>query len=112
MKERFKNERNDKVANWKGISPVSLFLERSKDSRFVRFPKADWIEPVRALPERLRMWSDVRSAIPSGIPPSSLLFEKSMLVKMVPTFMSSRSSPLLDSHNLLVIYVADTGVEF
>ena len=51
--ERFNMAKNVRSVSCKGISPVRLFEERSKDSSADNFANDDGIWPVRLLWERL-----------------------------------------------------------
>ncbi|CAL8121349.1 unnamed protein product [Prunus armeniaca] len=76
-----KYPRNVSLVSCWGICPESLFCERSNDSRFLKFPKDDGIEPVRMFLDILSAQSSLRFPMNSGILRSNLLLEISMAAK-------------------------------
>ena len=87
--ERFKMAKNVRLVICIGISPVSLFEERSKDSSADNFANDNGIWLVRLLWERLSNRRIVSLPSTSGISPSNLLLDKSIVVKMVRILYSS-----------------------
>ncbi|KAF8087915.1 hypothetical protein N665_0562s0016 [Sinapis alba] len=63
-----------------GISPESLFWDRSSDSSAVTFAKDGGMCPVKAFLDRLRTWSSFNKPMDSGTCPSILFPEKSIAV--------------------------------
>ena len=87
--------KNVRLVNCMGISPLSLFEERSNDSSANKFAKDDGICPIRLLWERLSSWRNLSLPSSSGISPWNSLLDKSIVVKMVRIFSTSISNPLL-----------------
>ncbi|CAN7019092.1 unnamed protein product [Brassica oleracea var. botrytis] len=72
-------ERNDSFSSSLGIVPESWLFDRSSDSSSVTFAKDRGICPVKALLDKLSAISFFKRPIDSGIGPSSLFPEKSMV---------------------------------
>ncbi|KAJ0513171.1 hypothetical protein HanHA300_Chr10g0354361 [Helianthus annuus] len=51
--DRFKTERNERLASCGGMLPLSLSTERSRDSRFINFPTDTGSGPDSALWDKL-----------------------------------------------------------
>ncbi|KAJ0878770.1 hypothetical protein HanRHA438_Chr10g0443511 [Helianthus annuus] len=92
--DRFKVERNERLESCGGMLPLSLFTERSSDSRFVSFLIGTGTGPDSALWDRLTSLSNFRSPTVTGILPWKPLLEKSTEVKMLRIFSSSLFVPL------------------
>ena len=61
---------------------MSMLLDKSNDSSSDKFPRDAGILPVRALCDKLKIYSNLSPPMSSGIGPSSLLQETSIEVKI------------------------------
>ena len=65
--ERFKYARNVRLASCWGILPERLFLEKSNDSSWLRFPRDDGMVPVKLLLDKLSIIKDCNLPMLLGI---------------------------------------------
>ena len=91
--ERFNMAKNVRLVNWIGICPVSLFEERSKDSSLDKFANDDGYGWLGYYGKRLSNRRTVSYPSTSGISPSNLLLDKSIVVKMVKILFSVIFTP-------------------
>ncbi|RID61985.1 hypothetical protein BRARA_E01087 [Brassica rapa] len=86
--------KNERLPSSLGIVPDKWFLDRSSDSSSVTFAKDKGMWPVKALFDKLRAINAFKRPMDSGICPSSLFPEKSMVLYEVRTFPCSMNRPL------------------
>ena len=78
--EMFIHPREERSPSFGGISPESLFCDRSSDSSAVRFAKDYGMCPVKAFLDKLSTCNSFNRPIDSGTSPWILFPEKSMAV--------------------------------
>ena len=93
---RFKMLRKVRSVNSCGISPDSMFEDRSRDSKAAMLPSWGGISSLRALWDKFSTCREQRFPIDTGILPSKALSDMSIAVKVVKILSNVTIDPLYD----------------
>ncbi|KAK8271836.1 hypothetical protein V6Z11_D11G289300 [Gossypium hirsutum] len=83
-----------------GISPYSLFIDKSRDSSNSNLPMMSDIFPIKRFLDKFNDRSPMRFPISLGISPVRLLTERSMLVTSPNVVLYSSSRPFSTNNAL------------